>query len=271
MRRSHIGDWSSDVCSSDLAAGLTGLNVQFGDALSVVKQVFSDLQALAQFLPGGAGANLEVALSDGRLTVNDSFTINDMPLGLGNLTDISLDLGLSVQIQPLSVDFSIGIGDPGNPFNWIVDPLAGNGLIDLGVKDNLPALTIQGGIGLGLAIDLGIASGSASITIAIQLDINGSGITLMAILSGQASVDVLDGLASASITLSAGIGFGLNPIVPPVQINPPTMTIGPETITLLATCSVGIHITICWVVSIGWDGSWQFSQSITTPSLTINL
>jgi hypothetical protein len=253
------------------AAGLTGLNVQFGDALSVVKQVFSDLQALAQFLPGGAGANLEVALSDGRLTVNDSFTINDMPLGLGNLTDISLDLGLGVQIQPLSVDFSIGIGDPGNPFNWIVDPLAGNGLIDLGVKDNLPALTIQGGIGLGLAIDLGIASGSASITIAIQLDINGSGITLMAILSGQASVDVLDGLASASITLSAGIGFGLNPIVPPVQINPPTMTIGPETITLLATCSVGIHITICWVVSIGWDGSWQFSQSITTPSLTINL
>jgi hypothetical protein len=253
-------------------AGLKNLNVQLGDALSVVKSVFSDLQALAQYLPGGAGANLDVALSDGVLTVNDTFTINDMPLGLGNLTDISLDLGLSVQIQPLSVDFTIGIGDPGNPFNWIVDPLAGNGLIDLGVQNNLPALTIQAGIGLGLTIDLGIASGSASITIAFQLDIAGSGITLMAILTGQASVSVLGGLASASITLSAGIGFGLKPLVPSVTVSlsPPSLTIGSETITLLATCSVGIHITICWVISIGWDGSWQFSQSVSTPSLTID-
>ncbi len=33
-----------------------GLNVQFGGALSIVKNVFSDLQTLAQFLPGGATA-----------------------------------------------------------------------------------------------------------------------------------------------------------------------------------------------------------------------
>jgi hypothetical protein len=258
-------------------AGLTNLNVQLGDALSVVKSVFSDLQALAQFLPGGAGANLDVALSDGKLTVSDSFTIGDMPLGLGDLTDISLNLGLSVQLSPLSVDFAIGIGDPGNPFNWIVSPLAGNGLMDFGVRANQPSLTIQAGIGLGLAIDLGIASGSASVTIAVQLNVTGDSITLMAILSGQASVDVLDGLASASITLTAALGFGLSPIVPPISFSPappsiPTsVTLGPETITLLASCSVGIHISICWVISISWDGSWQFSQSVTTPQLTVGV
>jgi hypothetical protein len=184
-----------------------------------------------------------------------------------------------VTLQPLSVDFAIGIGSPSHPFNWIVSPLAGNGLMDIGVRASQPALTIQAGIGLGLAIDLGIASGSASVTIAFQLDVAGNKITLMAILSGQASVDVLDGLASASLTLTAALGFSLSPIVPPLVFNPPLppppfptrVTLGPETITLLACCSVGIHISICWVVSVSWDGSWQFSQSVTTPQLTVSI
>jgi hypothetical protein len=258
-------------------AGLTNLNMQMGDALSMVKDVFSKLQTVAQYLPGGAGAQLDVALSDAKLTVSDNFSISDLPLGLGQLTDVSLNLGLAVTLQPLSVDFAIGIGDPGNPFNWIVSPLAGNGLMDFGVQANQPSLTIQAGIGLGLAIDLGIASGSASVTIAFQLNVSGNTITLMAILSGQASVDVLDGLASASLTLTAALGFSLSPIVPPLVFSPPLpavpnqVTLGPETITLLASCSVGIHISICWVVSVSWDGSWSFSQSITTPQITVGI
>ena len=260
-------------------AGLTGLNVQMGDALSMVKQVFSALQTVAQYLPGGGGAQLDVALSNGKLTVRENFSIARLPLGVGNLTDVSLGLGLAVSLQPLSVDFSVGIGSPSHPFNWIVSPLAGTGLMEFGVRDSKPALTIQAGIGLGLAIDLGIASGSASVTIAFQLDINGNTITLMAILSGQASVDVLDGLASASLTLTAALGFSLSPIVPQLTFTPPLpppplpteVTIGEETITLIATCSVGIHISICWVVSVSWDGSWEFSQSVTTPKLTVGI
>ncbi len=253
--------------------GVSNLNVQFGGALSIVKSVFSDLQTLAQFLPGGGSANLDVALSgrhaDG---LRHAFTIADMPLGLGNLTDISLDIGLSVQLQPLSVNFSVGIGSPGNPFNWIATPLAGNGLITLGVQNSAPDLTIQAGIGLGIAIDLGIASGSASITLAFQLNIDGNSITLMVILTGQASVDVLDGLASASLTLSAALGLSLNPAIPIPKLLPgPELEIPSVDITLLAAVSVGIHITVCWVISISWDGSWQFSQSISTPSITVNV
>lgn len=251
--------------------GFTNLNVQFGGGLSIVKNVFSALQTLAQFLPGGGTAALDVALSDGNLTVTDTFTIADLPLGLGDLQDISLDIGLDVQLSPLSVNFSVGIGTPTNPFTWIASPLAGNGMMSLGVENSQPDLTIQAGIGLGLAIDLGIASGSASVTIAFQLNIDGNSITLMVILTGQASVSVLGGLASASLTLSAGIGLGLNPALPIPKILPgPQLEIPSITVTLLATVSVGIHITICWVVSIGWDGSWGFSESISTPALTVN-
>jgi hypothetical protein len=256
------------------APGVTGLNVQFGGALNIVQQVFSALQTVAQFLPGGADANLDVALSDGNLTVQDTFSIADLPLGLGDLTDVSLDVELSVQLQPLSATFRVGIGAPDNPFNWIASPLAGNGLMNLGVQDNAPAFTIQAGIGLGLAIDLAIASGSASVTLAFQINVDGNSVTLMVILTGQASVDVLDGLASASLTLSAALGLGLNPAVPiPNLISgpPEQLQIPSIDITMIAAVSVGIHLTVCWVVSVSWDGSWQFSQSFNTPQLTVDV
>jgi len=226
------------------------------------------MQALAAYLPGGAGADLDVAVSDGRLTVSDTFSIADLPLGLGQLTDISLELGLQVALSPLSVDFLVGLGAPGNPFNWIASPLAGNGLMNFGVQKSLPAFVIQAGIGLGLAIDLGIASGSASITIAVELDVTTDSITVIATLTGQASVDVLDGLASASLTLSAGLGFEVAPL-PKLQISPPTAEISAVDVTLLATCSVGIHLSICWVVSVSWDGSWEFQQTFHTPALSV--
>jgi hypothetical protein len=134
---------------------------------------------------------------------------------------------------------------------------------------------LQAGIGLALAIDLAIASGSASVVIALNIDVNPPAVTLMVLLTGQASVDVLDGLASASLTLTAGIGVGISPLpVPPnvqIKVLPPEFDFPKETITMLATVSVGIHLTVCWVASVDWDGSWQFSQSFTTPPIQVAL
>jgi hypothetical protein len=247
---------------------LSNLNLVYGAALDSLKSIFSKLQALAQFLPGGVGAGLNVALADGKLTVTDTFALPTLPLGLGELSDISIDIGLALTLSPLSADFIIGVGDPEKPFNWIVSPLAGNGLIDVGVKGGQPELTVQAGIGLGLAIDVAIASGSASITIDVQLDITGSTITVIFILNGQASVDVLGGLASASLTLTASVGVSISPLPIP-HFLPPPVDFPAEDITFLASVSVGIHISICWVVNVDFDGSWQFSQSIHTPEIQI--
>ena len=264
-----VGGFAADDRSKP---GLTGLTIDYGAALDTLKSIFSKLQALASFLPGGLGAGLDVSLSNGQLTVRDTFAVPTLPLGLGDLSDISLDLGLTLTLSPLSADFIIGIGDPGNPFNWVVSPLAGNGAIDIGVKGGSPDLLIQGGIGLGLSIDIGIAEGSASITLAFSLEVNGSAITVMVILNGQASVDVLDGLASASLSLTAAIGVTINPLPVPVPtLNPPGIEFPAEDITFLASVAVGIHISICWVVSVDFSGSWQFSQSIHTPQLSVDV
>ena len=54
--------------------------------------LFSRIQAIASFLPGGKAAGLKIALSDGKLTVEDSFALPTLPLGLGELDEF-LHLG----------------------------------------------------------------------------------------------------------------------------------------------------------------------------------
>ena len=113
-------------------------------------------------------------------------------------------------------------------------------------------MLVQAGIGLGLSIDLGIASGSASIVVAVQLQITGvtggAVITILLLLTGQASVDVLGGLASAAITLTAGLGFSIDT--------------SNEAVDLIGTAAVGIHISICWVININFSGSWTFRRTL---------
>jgi hypothetical protein len=59
---------------------------------------------------------------------------------------------------------------------------------------------------------------------------------------------VLGGLASASLSLTASIGVSAN--------------LSADTVTFLGSVAVGIHISICWVISVNFDGSWQFSQTL---------
>jgi hypothetical protein len=134
---------------------------------------------------------------------------------------------------------------------------------------------VQAGLGLGLAIDLGIAAGAASVALALELNTGPDPFEMRVILSGRASVDVLAGLASATITLAAGLGIIppkallLPPYLPPSI--PPHSPIGPFTVGITGSVAVGIHISICWVVDVDWDGYWQFRQDIETPAIPIPL
>jgi hypothetical protein len=231
---------------ADTAPTLGELTVLYGSILSLVQQIFSKLNELASFLPGNKSF-LEVSLSDGQLTVRDRFALPTLPLGLGNITNVALDLGATMTISPLGMDFRAGISSPDQPFQWLVSPLSGTGCVVVGFQNGDANLLIQAGIGVGLAIDVGIAEGSASIVLAFQVDNTVTPFEVKVILTGQASVDVLGGLASAALMLSAALA-----IIPAL----------PD-ITLIGSAAVGIHISICWVVDIDFDGSWQFSQTLT--------
>jgi hypothetical protein len=247
--------------SSTSAPTVSDLDVVYGAPLGSVQSVFANLQQLAKFLPGGIGASLDVSFSDGKLIIRDRFALPKLPLGIGFITDVALDLGATLTLSPPSLNLMAGISAPDRPFHWLVSPLSGTGCVQVGYNDANPAILIQGGLGVGLAIDLGIASGSASLVIALQVNIGRISCS-RAMLTGQASVDVLDGLASATVTLTAGLGLVPEPVPPRIGTKPL------DDVILKATCAVGIHISICWVVDVDFDGFWQFTQKVDVPDIT---
>jgi hypothetical protein len=228
-------------------SGPPGLQVYYGSALSAVQSLFSGLSDLAKSL--GGDADLDVGFSGQTLSVRQGFTLPSIPLGFGEITHLGIDLGFSATI-PSDLAFHVGIGSKKDPFQWVVSPLAGNGAIELGVQGGGLAVFIEAGLGLGLSIDVVVASGSASIVVSISLTVATGTITITLMLTGNADIDVLGGLASASLTLSAAISVSFPAALPPPDA------------TLAAQVSVGIHISICWVISIDFDGSWGFSETI---------
>ena len=224
------------------------LGVLYGDALSAIKDIFSGLSDLAKDL--GGDAQLDVGFTGQQLSVQQGFTLPTIPLGFGDITDLGIDLGFTATI-PTDAAFHVGIGSKEEPFHWLVDPLSGTGAIVLGVDHGAIDVYIEAGLGLGLAIDVGIASGSASIVVGMSLEVGGGAITLGLMLTGQAEVDVLGGLASASLSLSAALQITLKPLPSPNEAD------------LAGQVAVGIHISICWVINIDFDGSWGFSTTVS--------
>ena len=226
-------------------AGFTNLGVDYGQALSAVESLLTGLSDIASSL--GGNVDLDVGFTGNTLLVREGFTLPTIPLGFGEIQDLGLNLGFSATI-PSSLSFSVGIGSQDDPFQWVVSPLAGTGAIVLGVQDGAPNVYIEASLGLGLSLDVAVASGSASIEVGLALDVGANAISITAALTGTAQVDVLGGVASASLTLSAAIAV--------------TLTQTPHQADLSAQCSVGIHISICWVINISFDGSWGFSETI---------
>ena len=89
---------------------------------------------------------------------------------------------------------------PTRPCHWIVDPLSGTFCLQAGVQNNAPDILIQAGIGIGprhrSRHRLRVRHPSSSPS---RFRSTGTpAITLLFLLTGQAEVDVLGGLASAA-------------------------------------------------------------------------
>jgi hypothetical protein len=256
-----------DASARDGAAPtLTNLAIDYGQALSVVANILNGIETIKKLLPGSPDTPFSIDFTGTALKIRESFGLPQLPLGLGYLQDIALDLGFDLDLVAQSLHFFVGVGTDQDPFSWLVSPLAGNGILQLGATDRL-GVKLQAGIGAGLGIDLEIASGSATVVLAAQIDTTVSPLVLMILLTGNASVDVLDGLASVSLTLTAGVGIGVT--TPPIDpASDPIEYAKETTVTLSAEVAVAIHLSVCWVTHVDWNGSWPFSETVSGQTLT---
>lgn len=248
------------------APAFANIGVKYGPALQLVTEVLNQIDKFLAFLPGVQKGGLQVSFAGTKLRVRENFPIPKLPIGVGYMEDISLKLGFDVDVLSKKMGFFIGLGDPQTPFHWLVSPLSGNGMLQLGASDQL-GVVMEAGIGVGLAIDLAILSGSASIVIAVRFDATRNPIGVMVLLTGQASVDVLDGLASASLSLTAGVGVAVQP-GDLVGLPPDPITFLKTSVVILsAEVAVGVHISVCWLVHVDFDGSWPFSETVSGQTL----
>jgi hypothetical protein len=224
------------------------LNVQFGSAMSVVQTILTALTDIASSLPGGGGEGLTVTFAGSTLSISEGFTLPTIPLGFGEIENVGMNLGSSIDLLQKQLSFQVGIGSVAAPVTWSFFPLAGNGCVVVAANQNGLGVIIQAGLGIGLTIDVAVASGSASIIFAVQVNTTGAQFDIKAMLIGNAQVDVLGGLASASLTLTAAL-----------DIQP----LGGGNFDLTAGVAVSIHISICWVVSVDFDGSWSMSEELS--------
>jgi hypothetical protein len=242
-----FGDFSA---SETKKPSVDNIDVAYGSALGFVQDVFSGLSKLIELI--GGGVDLHVGFSLNHLTVRNFLALPTLPLGFGDIHDVVLDLGFDAVI-PSSAAFHVGLGAKDKPFTWLVSPLSGTGAIVIGVENGDIDVFVEAGIGAGLEINLAIARGAASITLEVAFEVKSGAILVTMGLLGQAEVDVLGGLASASLTLAASIT---------IEPRPPLPSFPPDDIELTAAVAVGIHISICWVISVDFDGSFQFSQDV---------
>jgi len=242
--------FTGDFAGNELdKPGVKNLQVDYGPALSLVKDIFSGLSELIKAV--GGDVRLDVGFSGNHLSVRNYLAVPTIPLGFGEIRDITLDLGFDATI-PTSAEFHVGVGSKEKPFTWLVSPLSGTGALVLGTRAGDLEVFVEAGLGVGLAINLAVASGSASITLQLAIAISPARIAVTASLLGQAEVSVLGGVASASLTLCASI----------TMVPLPAVTFPPTEIEMTAAVAVGIHISICWIIDIDFEGSWAFTQTV---------
>jgi hypothetical protein len=263
--------FTSLAASSTAAPALRGGSLEYSSYLGAVVAVLNALTTILKSAatPGSTppapapapvnavplaspsgGEGLKVDFSNGRLTIGESIGVSRLPLGFGELREVIFEVGGSLQLLPKAeAAFGLSLGSEKRPVTWIATPLAGDFYLRFGISTaNGTELAVRGGLGLGIAISVAVASGHASIIIAMQVDLSGSSAKLTVILVGNAGVDVLGGVASADLDLEATASI--------------ESTFDASEVTLRASVGVGIHISICWLIDVDFEGSWPFEKQI---------
>ncbi len=237
--------FDAEQADSHTAAQLVHPRLIPGPALEPLGAWLPGLWNLSSGASGGSGVPTGVPLQfDGRqLSIGCAVAIGDVAWGFGRLHNATLTLGGTLTACPGGVDFGLSLGSEAAPATLIAGPHTGLAMVDIGVRSDGPHIDVRVALELPMALATdGPHSGGAVLAVQLRTQ-RDSPVRIGGVASGQAMVDVLDGLACLSLAVES-----------PCRVLPGRPS--PAHVRLEADLIAGVHLPLCSLLDtdghIGW-------------------
>ena len=202
------------------------------------------LAPLGDWLPGlwnlrartsgdsGLPAAVPLRLAGGQLHIGCAAQLDDVAWGFGHLKHAPLTLGGTARARPAGVEFGLSLGSVCAPMTLIAGSHTGAAMVRIGVVSGGPQIDVR----VALALPMQLApdapdSGSAALDVNLRTD-GSHPVRVGGVASGHAVVDVLGGLACASLAVES-----------PCRVWPDRPT--PGHVRLEADLIAGVHLPLC--------------------------
>jgi hypothetical protein len=219
------------------------------------------LQRLDAWLPGlwtlpsldnaasGLPERLPLTLQSGRLHIGSPVSLPTVALGMGSVEHASLALGGTVNAQPPELSFGLELGNPLAPATLRASPDTGTVAVRIGVANGGAQIDVHLALRLPMGFERqGLDSGSAAMS-ADLMAFWGDPVRLGGTVSGQATLELLDGLATTSVAIAAACR---------VRPDRPTRS----QVRIEADVVAGLHLPLCSLLDIEGDTRWPFAADI---------
>ena len=223
------------------------------------------LQSLDAWLPGlwtlpcvgsatsGLPERLPLDLQPGRLHIGSPVSLPAVSLGMGSVEHARLTLGGTVSARPPEVSFGMALGDALEPATLHATPDEGTAAVRIGVANSGAQIDVHLALRLPMGFERqGLERGTAAMS-ADLMAFWGDPVRLGGTVTGQATLDVLGGLATTSVALETACR---------VRPDQPTRS----QVRIESDVCAALHLPLCGLLDIEADTHWPFAADIARGS-----
>jgi hypothetical protein len=201
----------------------------------------------------GLPERLPLTLQPGRLHIGSPVSLPAVALGMGSVEHARLSLGGTVNAHPPEVSFGMELGNPLEPATLRATPGEGTAAVRIGIANSGAQLDVHMALGLPMGFERkGLERGTAAMS-ADLMAFWGDPVRLGGTVLGQATLDVLGGLATTSVALEAACR---------VRPDEPTRS----QVRIESDVCAGLHLPLCGLLDIEGDTHWPFAADIARGS-----
>ena len=188
-------------------------------------------------------------MQSGRLHIGSPVSLPTVALGMGSVEHASLALGGTVNAQPPELSFGLELGNPLAPATLRASPDTGTVAVRIGIANGGAQIDVHLALRLPMGFERqGLDAGTAAMS-ADLMAFWDDPVRLGGTVSGQATLELLDGLATTSVAIASACR---------VRPDRPTRS----QVRIESDVVAGLHLPLCSLLDIDGDTRWPFAADI---------